>query len=89
MAVQNSFSEYQQAARLKWPTAFINGDGAYALHCGALNEVWLYSHYMIAMSDVARDHGNWRCKDSHKLVEVKPAPRRETIRRSPAEMERD
>jgi hypothetical protein len=74
MADQNSFSEYQQAARLKWPTALITGDGSYALHCADLNHVWLYTHYMLAMADVAQDHGNWSCKDSHRLIELKPAP---------------
>ncbi len=79
-------STYQEAARQT--TAFINGDGIYALHCEALNEVWLYSHYMFAMAEVARDHGNRRCKNTHSLVELEPAPPRPAIRNR-ALMERD
>jgi hypothetical protein len=90
MAVKTK-SEYQRAARLRWPTARIFGDGPFALYCEVLNHVDLYPHFMLAATDIARDHSNWRCKDSHSLVELKPvAQRRVAINRSLiARMERD
>jgi hypothetical protein len=42
MAVQNSLSAYQQAARQKWPTADIVGDGPFALVCPVTDTVYLY-----------------------------------------------
>jgi hypothetical protein len=89
MTEGNMESTYQHAARLKWPTALITGDGCYALYCADLNHVWLYTHYMLSMADVARNHGTWQCKDSHRLIEMKPAPGRKTITRNPADIERD
>jgi hypothetical protein len=89
MADQKSFSEYQQAARQKWPTADIIGDGPFALVCSVTDSVYLYSFWMAAMNDLTRNHSNWRCRDDHKLVELKPAQRRQPIRRNPADMERD
>ena len=88
MAVQNSLSEYQQAARQKWPTANIVGDGPYALFCSVTDSVHLYSFWMGAMNDLTRNHYNWQCRDSHRLVELKPAPPRPAIRNR-ALMERD
>jgi len=88
MAVQNSLSEFQQAARQKWPTANIVGDGPYALFCPFTDTVYLYSFAMAAMADIARDHGNWSCKDSHRMVELTPVPPRPAIRNR-ALMERD
>lgn len=88
MAVQNSLSEYQQAARQKWPQADIVGDGPFALVCPVTDSVFLYDFYMAAMAEIACDHSNWRCKDSHSMVEMKPAPPRPTIRNR-ALMERD
>jgi hypothetical protein len=87
MAVQNSLSEYQRAARQKWPTADIISDGPYALLCSVTDTVYLYSFAMAAMAEIARDHSNWHCKDSHRMVELTPAPR-PTIRNR-ALMERD
>jgi hypothetical protein len=88
MTAHNSFSEYKQAARQKWPTADIIGDGPYALFCPFTDTVYLYSFAMAAMADIARDHGNWSCKDSHRMVELTPAPPRPVIRNR-ALMERD
>jgi hypothetical protein len=82
-------SEFQQAAHQKWPNAIIHGDGKYALFCGDLNHVHLYDFYMLAMCEIARDHGNWNCKDSHRMVELTPAPPPVVITRHPADCERD
>jgi hypothetical protein len=88
MAPQNE-SDYQRAARQKWPTPVITGDGPYALYCADLNHDWLYGHYMLSMADVARDHGTWHCKDSHRLIELEPTPRRKMITRNLADAFRD
>ncbi|MBZ5534000.1 MAG: hypothetical protein LAO20_21425 [Acidobacteriia bacterium] len=83
-------SAYQQAARLKWPTAHISGDGPYALACPVTDCVHLYSFWMAAMNDLTRNHSNWQCRDDHKLVELKPAPQPAPITlRNRALMERD
>jgi hypothetical protein len=87
MAVQNPFSEYQQAARQKWPTAQINGDGPFALVCSITEIVRLYSFWMEAMNDLTKNHSNWTCRDRHKLVELKPAP--QAAPRSFRNLERD
>lgn len=82
-------SIYQHATRLKWPSALITGDGCYALYCADLNHVWLYTHYMLSMADVARNHGTWLCKDSHRLIELKPAPVQKRTMRNSADWFRD
>jgi hypothetical protein len=90
MADQTSFSEYQQAARQRWPQYNIHGDGPCALVCPVSYSVHLYPFPMMAMADIARDHSNWRCKDSHTLVEIDPAPRRAPLTiRNRAALERD
>jgi hypothetical protein len=91
MTYKDSLSEYQRAARQKWPTSRIFGDGKYALVCPVSYSVHLYAYYMLALTEIARDHSNWQCKDSHTLVELKPVPppRSETITRYPADCERD
>lgn len=85
-----SQTEFQREAQQKWPTAKIHCDGPYALVCPISYSVTLYSHYMLAMAEVALDHSNFRCKDSHSLVELKPAPQRtRTTFRNRALMEGD
>jgi hypothetical protein len=87
MAAQTE-TAFQQAARQKWPTALISGDGPYALCCADLHHIWLYSHAMLAMTYAARNHSNWECKESHRLIELKPAPGRKAITHGP-DSERD
>lgn len=89
MAPQNE-SDYQRAARLKWPQFNIHGDGPCALVCPVSYSVQLYPFPMAAMAEIARDHSNWRCKDEHHLVELDAAPRRAPLTiRNRAAMERD
>lgn len=79
MAVQTSLSEFQQAARQRWPQYRIHGDGPCAVVCPISYSVHLYPFAMMAMSQIALDHSNWACKDEHKLVEIDAAPRRAPI----------
>ena len=72
-------SEFQIAARQKWPTAIITGDGPYALWCEALDHVWLHAHYMTAMAEIALDHSNFHCKDGHRMIELTPVHKPRTI----------
>jgi len=45
---------------------------------------------MQAMVEVALDHSNWRCKDEHRLIELKAVPQRAPLTlRNRAAMERD
>jgi hypothetical protein len=90
MADKTSVSEYQQAARQKWPRYDIYGDGPFALVCPVTNHVQLYGFWMAAMSDLTKNHSNWQCRDSHTLVEIDRAPQRAPITlRNRAAMERD
>jgi hypothetical protein len=83
-------SEFQRAARLRWPQYGIYGDGPFALVCPVTNHVRLHGHYMQAMVEVALDHSNWRCKDEHRLIELKAVPQRAPLTlRNRAAMERD
>ena len=82
-------SEFKQAARQKWPTATIVGDGPFALVCPVTDCVHLYGFWMGAMDALTRNHSNWQCRDDHKLVELKPAPPRRPGIRNRALMERD
>jgi hypothetical protein len=89
-SVMESQTEFQREAQQKWPTAKIHGDGQYALVCPGSYSVTLYTFWMGAMADLARDHGNWRCKDQHRLVEIDAAPRRAPLTiRNRAALERD
>lgn len=67
-------SAYQHAAKLKWPGYSIVGDGQFAVACPITNRAELFDSYMVAMTRIALDHSNWRCKDDHQLEELKPAP---------------
>ena len=78
-------SEYQRAARLKWPRARIVGDGAYALYCQALEIVHLHSGWIFAATAVNTQHGNWNCVDSHRLFELEPARARRAVTRNLAD----
>jgi hypothetical protein len=90
MADQTLLSEYQQAARLRWPQYRIHGDGPCAVVCPISYSVHLYPFAMMAMSQIALDHSNWACKDEHKLIEIDAAPRRAPLTlRNRAAMERD
>lgn len=89
MAPQNE-SDYQQAARQKWPHYIVSGDGPCAIVCPISYSVHLYPFAMMAMSQIALDHSNWACKDEHKLVEIDAAPRRAPITlRNRGALERD
>jgi hypothetical protein len=89
MAPQNE-SEFQRAARQRWPQYEIYGDGPYALVCSVTRHARLYGFHMLALTDIARDHSNWRCKDEHKLVELKAVSQRAPLTlRNRAAMERD
>jgi hypothetical protein len=88
MAPQNE-SDYQHAARQRWPQYRIHGDGPCALVCPVSYSVFLFPFAMMAMADIARDHSNRHCKDEHKLVELKAAPQRAPLTlRNRAAMER-
>lgn len=90
MADQTLLSEYQQAARLRWPEYAISGDGPSALVCPLSYSVFLFPFAMMAMAHIALDHSNRHCKDDHKLVELKAAPQRAPLTlRNRAAMERD
>jgi hypothetical protein len=78
----NSFSDYRRAARHRWPNAAITGDGPFALVCSITSSVTLYSFHMLAMTEIALDHSNWRCKDSHHLIELKPEYRTRRVFRN-------
>jgi hypothetical protein len=83
-------SDYQRAARLKWPEYVISGDGPFAIVCPVSYSVFLYTFAMAAMADIARDHSNWDCKDEHRLVELKAVPQRAPLTiRNRAALERD
>jgi hypothetical protein len=69
-------SEFQKAAAQRWPRYQIYGDGPFAVVCPTTNHVRLYGFRMLALTDIARDHSNWNCKDLHSLVELNPTPRR-------------
>ena len=73
-------SVFRIAAKARWPQAQIVGDGRFALHCPVTSTVHLYDFWMLAATEIARDHSNWRCKDSHTLVELQPLPARKPIR---------
>ena len=83
MAAQE-ISEFQRAARLKWPQYRIVGDGPFAISCGITSSVHLYAWPMLAMIEIARDHSNWRCKDCHCMVELQPVYPPQAHRRIPA-----
>jgi hypothetical protein len=85
-----SESEYQQAARQRWPQLNIHGDGPCAIVCPVSYSVFLYPFAMMAMSQIALDHSNQHCKDEHKLVELKAVPQRAPLTlRNRAALERD
>jgi hypothetical protein len=89
MAPQNE-SDYQRAARQRWPQLNIHGDGPCAIVCPISYSVHLYPFPMMAMSQIALDHSNWRCKDEHRLVELKAVPQRAPLTlRNRAALERD
>ena len=67
-------SEFQRAARLKWPKAQVFGDGPFALYCGRLDHATLYAHWLFAATELTKPHSNWNCADEHKLIELKPVP---------------
>jgi hypothetical protein len=77
-----SLSEYQKAAAARWPQYRIHGDGPHALVCPTSYSVTLFGYWLEAASEMMNDHANWRCKDSHKLVEIKPAPQRTPVPRN-------
>lgn len=82
-------SEFQRAAQLKWPTARVSGDGPYALYCEKLDRVQLYAFWLLAATEIARDHSNWGCKDSHRLIELQPGQKRRIHIRNRSALERD
>jgi hypothetical protein len=88
--MQATKSEYQQAAAAKWPHYQIHGDGPHALICPASYSITLFGWWFEAACDLMHDHGNWQCRNSHKLVEIKPLPCRTPAPRAFAErVERD
>jgi hypothetical protein len=76
MAATQSQTEFQQAAAARWPHYQIHGDGPHALICPASYSVTLYGYWLEAASELMNDHSNWQCRNSHKLAEIKPLPRR-------------
>ncbi len=86
---QETLSDFQRAARLKWPGAKVSGDGSWAVFCPVIQSVALFSLYMFAANHAGNDHANWCCKAEHRVVEIKPLPIRSgrSIRWT-AEMER-
>lgn len=89
MAPQNE-SDYQHAARQKWPQLNIYGDGPCAIVCPISYSVHLYPFAMMAMSQIALDHSNWACKDEHIMVEIDAPPKRAPMTlRNRAALERD
>jgi hypothetical protein len=84
-----SLSEHQHAAQQKWPDYRIYGDGAHAVICPASYSVTLYGWWFEAACALMADHGNWQCRNSHKLEEIKPLPRRIPAPRGFAERIRD
>ena len=67
-------SPYRRAARQRWPKYTIRGDGAYAVICPVCSLVTLYEWVLLAATQAAEPHSNWRCADKHKLEHVEPAP---------------
>lgn len=85
-----SQSEYQRAAKLRWPSAFVHGDGPFAVYCPVRQAVDLYGWAMAAMSAVSVDCSNWRCKATHLFHELKPVyPHTNEINRIRSLIERD
>jgi len=85
-----SESDYQRAARQRWPQLNIHGDGPWALVCPVSYSVTLYTFWMAAMNDLTRNHSNWQCRDQHSIVELRPAARPAPLRiRNRAALERD
>ena len=90
MEKMTTLSEFQQAARLKWPEYDIYGDGPYALVCSVTRHVRLCGFHMLAMTEIARDCSNWQCKDTHRLIELKAVPQRAPLTlRNRGALERD
>jgi len=85
-----SLSQYQQAARQKWPQYQITGDGPHALICPTSYSVTLFGYWLEAASELMHDHSNWKCRSDHKLEEIKPLPQRTPMPRGFADrVERD
>lgn len=75
-------SEFQRAARQRWPYANMAGDGPYALSCSTLDTVKLYPHWMQAATELVKQCGQWDCRDTHRMLELQPVyeTRRPAIR---------
>jgi hypothetical protein len=72
MATTISLSEYQRAARQRWPRATIYGDGAFALWCPVTQVVRLFAFAMLAQTRAADECSNWGCQNKHQVVRLQP-----------------
>jgi hypothetical protein len=73
MAEQSKeLSPYVRAARRRWPSYTVVGDGPYARACSVTSTVRLYGFRMLAILERGQDCSNWRCAATHKLVRLEP-----------------
>ena len=83
-------TDFQKAAAARWPQYTISGDGPHALVCPTSYSITLFGWWFDAACAMMNDHSNWRCRNQHKLEELKPLPRRAPATRNFAErIERD
>ena len=70
-------SPYIRAAKQRWPSYTVVGDGPYARACPVTSTVRLYGFRMLAILEQSQDCSNWECHHLHKLVRLEPLfPRR-------------
>jgi len=92
--ISHSLSEFQRAARMRWPNATVEGDGAWCLlvSCYENRGCWLFQTELegIVELDELKNCGHVACRGKwgHSLVRLTPIYAQQSSFRMPGDRER-
>lgn len=74
-------SVWQLAAKKRWPSAAIKGDGQFAMHaaCCVNGTVSLFAFAVEAVQASDRDCGHAFCSRAHAAFQLQPAPQKSGV----------